>query len=158
MEALPPLGERSESPCLSRRSATPDRTWVPSASGRASPAMMQEYGHQIKSDLAPLIQALLTEQPDDTGQFCARYFAESSGEQSGGDESGGSSRTPTPAPLEHVAGRQQQPAWARRKSPSWSRCAPVNAPRTCPKNSLSKSGAGMAPQFCATKGPAARLP
>ena len=107
--SLPPLGERSESPFLSRRSATPDRTWVPSASGRASPAMMQEYGHQIKSDLAPLIQALLTEQPDDTGQFCARYFAKSSGEQSGGDAAAEPAAASAPAAAEPPAAAAPAP-------------------------------------------------
>ena len=35
--------------------------------------------------------------------------------------------------------------------------APVNAPRTCPKSSLSMRASGMAPQLMTTKGPVARL-
>ena len=48
------------------------------------------------------------------------------------------------------------PPAASSKRPARSRTAPVKAPRTWPKSSLSRSSPGRAPQFTATKGPARR--
>jgi hypothetical protein len=86
--ALPPLagGSRlsNSSPFLVRRAPTPDLSSAPTA----SPAMMQ-YGAQVQADLAPLIKALLTEQPDDTQKFCANFFAQ---KKSGAERDGATAK------------------------------------------------------------------
>ena len=48
------------------------------------------------------------------------------------------------------------PPLAASKQPGRSLCAPVNAPFSCPKSSLSISVSGIAPQFSATNGSSAR--
>ena len=49
------------------------------------------------------------------------------------------------------------PLFAASNSPGRSCVAPVNAPRACPKSSLSRSVSVMAPQLTAMNGPAARV-
>ena len=52
-----------------------------------------------------------------------------------------------------TSSRKIVPPRASSKRPTRSRTAPVNAPFTCPKSSLSRRSAGRAPQFTATNGP-----
>ena len=49
--------------------------------------------------------------------------------------------------------RKSVPPSASTSRPARSACAPVNAPRRCPNNSLSSRSAGIAAQFTATNGP-----
>ena len=55
-----------------------------------------------------------------------------------------------------TSSRKIVPPLAMSKRPTRSRTAPVKAPRTWPKSSLSRSSPGSAPQFTATKGPVQR--
>ena len=55
-----------------------------------------------------------------------------------------------------ISSRKSVPPFASSKTPLRFDTAPVNAPRTWPKSSLSKSVSGMAPQSTGTKGPDAR--
>ena len=55
-----------------------------------------------------------------------------------------------------TSSRKSVPPSARAKRPARSRAAPVKAPRTWPKNSLSKSSRGTAAQFTRTRGRPAR--
>ena len=59
------------------------------------------------------------------------------------------------------AARRSRPGRAcrggrRRRGPGWSVCAPENAPRRCPKSSLSTRSRGRAAQFSGTRGCCAR--
>ena len=55
-----------------------------------------------------------------------------------------------------ISSRKSVPPWASSKTPRRSLTAPLNAPRTCPKSSVSIRFSGMAPQSTGTKGPEAR--
>ncbi len=57
-----------------------------------------------------------------------------------------------------ISSRNSVPLSASRKLPARSATAPVNAPRTWPNNWLSSSSPGIAAQFTATNGLAARRP
>ena len=51
-----------------------------------------------------------------------------------------------------ISSRKSVPPWACSKKPRLRAEAPVNAPRSCPKSSLSMSSRGMAAQFTLTNG------
>jgi len=55
-----------------------------------------------------------------------------------------------------ISSRKSVPPWASSKTPRRSLTAPLKAPRTCPKSSVSIRFSGMAPQSTGTKGPEAR--
>ena len=57
-----------------------------------------------------------------------------------------------------ISSRKTVPPLACSKRPRLVACAPVKAPRTCPKSSLSSSPSGIAVQLIGTKGLSARLP
>ena len=57
-----------------------------------------------------------------------------------------------------ISSRNSVPPAASRKRPLRVCTAPVNAPRSWPKSSLSSSSRGMAAVLMATKGPSARGP
>ena len=57
-----------------------------------------------------------------------------------------------------ISSRKRVPPWASRKAPRRLAVAPLKAPRTWPKSSLSSRSGGMAAQLTATKGAPRRLP
>ena len=61
-------------------------------------------------------------------------------------------------PMSPISSRKTDPPSPDSKSPRRAAIAPVNAPRTCPKSSLSKRPSANPAQLIATKGPAARGP
>jgi hypothetical protein len=59
--------------------------------------------------------------------------------------------------VELISSRKIVPVWAASNRPARFATAPVNAPRTCPKSSLSSRLSESAPQLTRTKGPVPRL-
>ncbi len=55
-----------------------------------------------------------------------------------------------------ISSKKSVPPAASSTLPGTRRSAPVNAPRSCPKSSLSTSGPGSVVQSTVTKGPSAR--
>ncbi len=51
-----------------------------------------------------------------------------------------------------ISSRKIVPPWASSNRPSLVRIAPVKAPFSCPKSSLSRRSSGMAPQFTGMRG------
>src|SRR5262245_1840951 len=62
----------------------------------------------------------------------------------------------SPSPMSPISSRKSVPPCARSKRPRFEVWAPVKAPRTCPKSSLSSRPSGIAVQLIGTKGLSAR--
>src|SRR5690625_7997244 len=62
------------------------------------------------------------------------------------------SLTWTESGISPISSRNRVPLLASSKQPSFLACAPVNAPFSCPKSSLSTSSEGIAPQLTFTIG------